>query len=327
MSGGPVLVTGAAGFAGSHLVEHLAPQAQLVAWSRSDPPASLAPLARWQRVDLLDRKAVREALSDVVPAVVFHCAGVPQVAQSFRRSTHVLRGNVLATHILLDELRRLAHGAHVLVTGSATVYAASDTPLDEGARLEPTSPYALSKLAQEARALRALREDGLEVVVARSFNHTGPRQTPDFAAPSFARQIALIERGTLAPVIRVGNLEALRDFSDVRDVVRAYRLLAEHGTTGRIYNVASGVGRSIRSVLDGLVARCRVAVEVELDPTRLRPSDTPAMVGDATRLVHDTGWKPLYPFERTLDDLLDYWRGEVVVDQGPSQTSQITTGH
>lgn len=309
MRSGPVLVTGAAGFAGSHLLEHLAPQAQLVAWSRSDPPAGLAHLGRWQRVDLLDREAVREALSDIAPAAVFHCAGVPQVAQSFHQSTHVLRGNVLATHILLDELRRLAHGARVLVTGSATVYAASDTPVDEGARLAPASPYALSKLAQEARALRALREDGLEVVVARSFNHTGPRQTADFAAPSFARQVALIERGALAPIIRVGNLEAIRDFSDVRDVVRAYRLLAERGASGRIYNVASGVGRTIRSVLDGLVARCRVAVEVELEPTRLRPSDTPALVGDSTRLRHDTGWEPEFSFDRTLDDLLDYWRG------------------
>ncbi|HEY6506820.1 MAG TPA: NAD-dependent epimerase/dehydratase family protein, partial [Vicinamibacterales bacterium] len=178
MSGGPVLVTGAAGFAGSHLVEHLASRGQVVGWSRSEPPASLARLARWQRVDLLDRYAVHAALSDVAPSVVFHCAGVPHVAQSFRQSTHALRGNVLATHILLDELRRLARGARVLVAGSATVYAASHKPLDEGAKLAPTSPYALSKLAQEGRALRALREDGVEVVVARSFNHTGPRQTP-----------------------------------------------------------------------------------------------------------------------------------------------------
>ena len=309
MNGGPVLVTGAAGFAGSHLVEHLASRGPVVAWSRSDPPSSLANLARWQQVDLLDRNAVRAALSRVTPAVVYHCAGVPHVAQSFRQSAHALRGNVLATHILLDELRRLGNGARVLVTGSATVYAASESPLNEDAALAPTSPYALSKLAQEERVLRALVEDGVEVVVARSFNHTGPRQTSDFAAPSFARQIALIERGTIAPSIRVGNLEALRDFTDVRDVVRAYRLLVERGASGRIYNVASGVGRSIRSVLDGLVARSRVPVDVELDPTKLRPSDTPALVGDPSRLKHETGWASEFPLERTLDDLLEYWRG------------------
>lgn len=308
MSGGPVLVTGAAGFAGSHLVEHLAAQGPVVGWSRSAPPAAIATLARWQRVDLLDRQAVRSALSEVSPSVVFHCAGVPHVAQSFRHSAHALRGNVLTTHILLDELRRRGHGARVLITGSATVYAASDSPIDEDAALAPTSPYALSKLAQEDRALRGIQEDGVEVVVARSFNHTGPRQTADFAAPSFAKQIALIERGTIAPTIRVGNLEALRDFSDVRDVVRAYRLLVERGTSGRIYNVASGVGRSIRSVLDGLVARSRVPVSIELDPTKLRPSDTPALVGDPGRLRRETGWHPEFSFERTLDDLLDYWR-------------------
>ena len=308
MNGGPVLVTGAAGFAGSHLVEHLAARGQVVAWSRSTPPPSLATVARWQRVDLLDRHSVRAALSEVAPQVVYHCAGVPHVAQSFRQIAHALRGNVLATHILLDELRRLANGARVLVTGSATIYAASENPIDEDAALAPTSPYALSKLAQEARALRGLREDGVEVVVARSFNHTGPRQTSDFAAPSFARQIALIERGAIAPSIRVGNLEALRDFTDVRDVVHAYRLLVERGASGRIYNVASSVGRSIRSVLDGLVARSRVAVEVELDPTKLRPSDTPALVGDPSRLKRETGWEPEFPFERTLDDLLEYWR-------------------
>lgn len=310
MNGGPVLVTGAAGFAGSHLVEHLAARGQVVAWSRSTPPPRLATVARWQRVDLLDRHAVRAALSEVTPQVIYHCAGVAHVGQSFRQSAHALRGNVLATHILLDELRRLGSGARVLVTGSATVYAASESPIAEDAALAPTSPYALSKLAQEARALRAVQEDGVEVVVARSFNHTGPRQTSDFAAPSFAKQIALIERGAIAPTIRVGSLEALRDFSDVRDVVRAYRRLVERGASGRIYNVASGVGRSIRSVLDGLVARSRVAVEVELDPTKLRPSDTPALVGDTTRLKRETGWEPKYPFERTLDDLLEYWREE-----------------
>ncbi len=308
MSGGPVLVTGAAGFAGSHLVEHLAARGPVVGWSRSDPPPNLASLARWQRVDLLDRGRVRAALSEVAPATIYHLAGVPHVGQSFRHSAHALRGNVLATHILLDELRRLANGARVLITGSATVYAASESPIAEDAALAPTSPYALSKLAQEARALRGLQEDGVEVVVARSFNHTGPRQTPDFAAPSFARQVALIERGTIPPTIRVGNLDALRDFSDVRDVVCAYRLLVERGTSGRIYNVASGVGRSIRSVLDGLVARSRVPVEIELDPSKLRQSDTPALVGDPSRLKRETGWEGTYSFERTLDDLLEYWR-------------------
>ena len=276
-----MLVTGAAGFAGSHLLERLAGRGgSVTGWSRSSPPASLAHLAGWQRVDLLARDTVRAALRELQPAVVYHCAGVPHVAQSWKASAKALEGNVIGTHMLLDELRRLERPVRCLVTGSATVYAAASHAVDEDAPLSPASPYALSKLAQEALALRAAQEDGVEVVVARAFNHTGPRQEPAFAAPSFARQIALIERGAIEPVIRTGNLDAERDFTDVRDVVHAYELLMARGTPGRIYNVCSGVGRSIRSVLDALVARSTAKVSLELDPEKLRPSDTPVVVGN-----------------------------------------------
>jgi GDP-4-dehydro-6-deoxy-D-mannose reductase len=308
MSAGPVLVTGAAGFAGSHLLEHLAGRGDVTGWSRSEPPAGLAHLARWQQVDLLSRDTVRAALRELRPATVYHCAGMPHVAHSWKASAKVLEGNVIGTHVLLDELRRIQQPVRCLVTGSATVYATASHPVDEDAPLAPASPYALSKLAQEALALRAMQEDGVEVVVARAFNHTGPRQDPAFAAPSFARQIALIERGALAPVIRVGNLEPKRDFTDVRDVVRAYHLLMAQGTPGRIYNVCSGVGRSIRSVLDALVARSRTTVTVELDPEKLRPSDTPTLVGDPSRLRTQTGWAPESSFDDTMDALLEYWR-------------------
>jgi GDP-4-dehydro-6-deoxy-D-mannose reductase len=215
---------------------------------------------------------------------------------------------VLATHVLLDELRRLGLGARILLTGSAAVYAGAEAPIDEGGALAMRSPYAMSKLAQETLALRAPQEDGLDVVVARAFNHTGPRQPPAFAAPSFARQIALIERGAVEPTIRVGNLDAARDFTDVRDVVRAYELLMARGTSGEIYNVASGIGRSMRSILDLLVAESRIQVAVEVDPSRLRPSDTPMLAGDAGKLRSATGWAPAIAFEQMLRDLLDYWR-------------------
>jgi len=144
----------------------------------------------------------------------------------------------------------------------------------------------------------------------RAFNHTGPRQTPAFAAPSFARQIALMERGALPPVIRAGNLTPRRDLSDVRDVVRAYAALMAHGASGAIYNVASGIGRPIQAILDALVSRARVAVTVETDPSLLRPNDTAALVGDCSRLERDTGWTPQIPFETMLDDLLEFWRSQ-----------------
>jgi GDP-4-dehydro-6-deoxy-D-mannose reductase len=188
------------------------------------------------------------------------------------------------------------------------VYAPSDQPIAEDGSIAPGSPYALSKLAQEMRSLRGAVEDGLDVIVVRAFNHTGPRQTPAFAAPSFARQIALMERGALPPALRTGNLTPRRDLSDVRDVVRAYAALMARGAAGTIYNVASGIGRPIQAILDALLSRARVAVTIETDPSLLRPNDTAALVGDWSRLHRDTGWSPQITFDQMLDDLLEYWR-------------------
>jgi GDP-4-dehydro-6-deoxy-D-mannose reductase len=303
-----VLVTGAGGFAGSHLVQHLAASANVVGWARSAPPADVAELARWQSVDLLDRDHLRSAIRNLRPRIVYHCAGLPHVAESFRKGADALAANALATHNLLDALRRAGGSCRVLVVGSATVYAASASPLTEDAAVGPTSPYARSKLAQEQLALRATIEDGLDVVVTRTFNHTGPRQKPAFVAPSMAKQIALIERGAAEPVIRVGNLDAQRDLTDVRDVARAYAAVMASGVSGTVYNVASGVGRPVRAILDGLVGRARVPVRIETDPSRMRANDAPILVGDSTRLRQATGWQPAIGFEQLLDDLLEYWR-------------------
>ena len=307
----PVLVTGATGFAGSHLLEYLSASHEVVAWGRRPPPGELAPLARWQQVDLLDGNRVVAAIRELQPSLVFHCAGLPQVAESWTDTAAPLAVNVLGTHRLLEALRGSGVACRVLVTGSAHVYAASAAPLTEEAALGPASPYALSKLAQEQLAVRACAEDGIEVVVTRSFNHTGPRQEPSFVAPSIARQIAEIERAAGEPVIRVGNVDAVRDIMDVRDTVRAYDAAIRGGTPGAIYNVATGIGRVIREVLEALVARARVPIRVESDPARMRPSDIPVLIGDATRLRDATGWAPRIPFDQTLDDLLEYWRRRV----------------
>lgn len=304
-----VLVTGAGGFAGSHLVELLAGRVELVAWARGTPPDSLAPLATWQRVDLLDREQVRRAASALKPSAVYHCAGAPHVAHSWQNTTEALAGNVLTTHYLLDALRRAAVQCRVLIPGSAMVYTPSTTPIRETHTTAPSSPYAVSKMAQEQLGLRATREDGIHVIVTRSFNHTGPRQSPDFAAPALARQVALIERGLVDPAIKVGNLDAQRDLTDVRDIVRAYTALMEKGASATIYNVASGVARSIRSVLDHLIERAGVKVRIHTDESLLRPHDQAILVGDATKLRDATGWAPTISFEQMLDDLLDYWRG------------------
>ena len=308
---GPVLITGATGFAGGHLIECLAGSHRLVGWGRSAQRPEIARLVESEAVDLLDRDRVRNAIASLRPATIFHLAGAPQVAESWRDTTKPLAGNVLATSHLFDAIRRAGLNCRVLVTGSAAVYAPSDSPINEDGPLAPGNPYALSKLAQEQLTMRAFADEGLDVVMVRPFNHTGPRQPPAFVAPSMARQIALIEKGDVEPVIRVGNLDARRDFTDVRDVVRAYASLAGVGSSGEIYNVGSGVGRTIQSLLDALRSRARVDVRIEVDPERLRPAETSALVADTGRLRDRTGWHPHISFESMLDALLDYWRTEV----------------
>ena len=309
------LVTGAAGFAGSHLLAHLAGSTELVGWSRSEPPVEFAHLARWQRVDLLDRDSVDRALRELRPSSIFHCAGFSHVAKSWADTAAPLAVNVLGTHRLLDAVASFAFPCRVLVAGSSQVYASSSSPIDEGHTLAPSSPYGLSKLAQEQLALCS-NGNGVEVIVARSFNHTGPRQKPSFVAPSIARQIALIERGSIDPTIKVGNLDAQRDISDVRDVVRAYAALMKSGTPGAVYNVASGVARPVRSLLDALVAKASLPIRIEQDPSLFRANDIPVLVGNAARLRAATGWQPLISFDQMIDDLLAYWRGQEDPAQG-----------
>jgi GDP-4-dehydro-6-deoxy-D-mannose reductase len=306
---GVILITGAAGFAGSHVVEALGGSEDVVGWTHhAPPPQEIARLARWQRVDLLNPSEVREAIARLKPSAVIHCAGAPNVAHSWRDTVTPLSANVLATHHLFDALSRTGTACRVVVTGSGTVYAASTAALTEESPIAPSNPYAVSKLVQEQLAFRAAHEDGVDVIVTRSFNHTGPRQSAAFAAPNMARQIALIEAGRAEPVIRTGNLDAQRDITDVRDMARAYIALLRRGVSSTLYNVSSGTTRVMRSVLDALVARARVQVRVETDPALMRPNDTPVVLGDPTRLREATGWRPEVSFNQTLDDLLTYWR-------------------
>jgi GDP-4-dehydro-6-deoxy-D-mannose reductase len=216
--------------------------------------------------------------------------------------------NVRGTQHVLDSVRRHARGARVIVTGSALVYKPSSAPLTEESAIEPAGGYQLSKLAQETLALRAARHDGLYVIVARAFNHIGPRQSPAFVASSVAQQIARIEAGRGEPRLLVGNLEARRDLADVRDTVRAYRALADRGLAGTPYNVCRGEASTIRTLVEGLVSRARVPVEIVIDPARLRPVDVPVLVGSHDRITSATGWRPEIPLDQTLDDLLSWWR-------------------
>jgi GDP-4-dehydro-6-deoxy-D-mannose reductase len=310
-----VLITGAAGFAGSHVLDLLGEDdVRVVALRKPGIGAETQaayPAVEWIEIDLLDRESMRRTVAELAPAAIYHLAGSPHVGQSWKAATETLSVNVLGTHHLFEALRAEGLHSRVVVPSSAYVYRPAGRALTEDDPVESTNPYAISKIATELAAARASRRDGIPVVVARSFNHIGPRQDPSFFASGVARQVALIEAGRIDPAIRVGNLDSRRDITDVRDTVRAYRALAERGTPGQAYNVCSGQAHTMRDLLDGLVALARVRVSVESDPERFRPNDTPLLLGDPSRIRRDVGWQPLIPIEQTLRALLDYWRQAV----------------
>ena len=309
---GPPLVTGATGFAGSHLVDQLLEDApHVAAWGHAggrETPDGTGGRAAWSSVDLLDRPALVRALSATRPSAIFHCAGLADVHSAWREATRALRVNALGTQNLLDAVHESGLRVPVLVTGSALVYRASNSAIGEDDAIAPSTPYGVSKLAQEMAAARA---SWCPVYLARPFNHAGPRQSDGYVTSSFAKQIAEIEAGLREPVLHVGNLESRRDITDVRDTVRAYRLIVERGRPGRPYNVCSGRAYRIRDLMEMLIARASAPVRVEPDAARMRPSDTPVVLGSYARLEAETGWTPLVPIEQTLADLLEYWRAAV----------------
>ena len=306
----PVLVTGAAGFVGSHLLELLGQdRVEIVAWQRpGTEPLLRGEGVRWVTVEMHDRAAVAAAIADAQPAQVYHLAGIPHVGNSWAHTRETLAGNTLASHHLFESVRLAGLKPRVLITSSAMVYTPADRAITEDDRVCPNSPYGTSKLAQEMVARRAWQDDGIPGLIARAFNHTGPRQSDAFVAPSLARQVALIEAGRLPPTLAVGNLEPKRDLMDVRDTVRAYRAMMHAARPGVPYNVCTGDALAIRTLVELFVARARVPIAIEQDPARFRPNDTPLVLGDRSRLTADTGWVPEVTLERTVDDLLTHWR-------------------
>jgi len=283
----------------------------LVGWYRPD---GRAPRARggveWQAVDVLDRDAVRTAMTRVAPTAVYHCAGAANVGRAWNRAEATLAINVRGTQFVLEAAAALSHPATILVPSSAMVYRPADRPLAESDPLQPANPYGLTKLATEMLASRFVAEGG-DVRIVRPFNHIGARQYQSFVASDFARQIVEIERGRRAAEIVVGNLEARRELTDVRDTVRAYEMVVANGAAGRPYNVSSGVAYSIRELLDRLIARARVSVRVRTDPAKFQPNDLPLLVGNPDRIRAELGWTPSIPLDDTLETVLEYWRTEM----------------
>ncbi|MHB8834758.1 MAG: GDP-mannose 4,6-dehydratase [Candidatus Methylomirabilia bacterium] len=315
---GPVLVTGAAGFGGSHLVEHLLEHGEHVV-ALDHPEARPEHLATVRdRIEYLvcdlaggDAEAVRSVLGGREFKEVYHLAGLASVRRSFGEMRRTLEVNALATLNLLGALLRQGTPPRLLLVGSAEQYGigpAGGAGFSEDSAQQPVSPYALSKVWQEALGCFYARTERWPILMTRTFNHTGPRQGPDFVCADFARQIARIELRLAEPVLRVGNLDAARDFLDVRDVVAAYCLVLQRGVAGSVFNVCSGKLWRIADLLKILLGHAVIKIKVEVEVARHRPIDIPVLLGDPGRLIRETGWGPHRAMESTLNDLLEYWR-------------------
>lgn len=312
-----VLITGFTGFVGSHLADHLLERGDcevfgLYRWrSRMENVAHLIDRVHLVEGDIADASAVRRAVKIARPDWIFHLAAQSFVPTSWTSPGETLSVNVSGQVNLFEAVRDLELSPRIQLACSSEEYGLvheHELPITEESPLRPLSPYAVSKVSQDLMGYQYHQSYGLDVVRTRGFNHTGPRRGRVFVCSNFAHQVASIERGMQDAVIRVGNLEARRDFTDVRDMVRGYVAALEKGASGEVYNVCRGKSVSIQTVLDMLLDMSSLAVKVEQDPERMRPSDVPVLEGSPARFHAATGWEPRIPFEQTLRDILDYWR-------------------
>jgi GDP-4-dehydro-6-deoxy-D-mannose reductase len=312
-----VLVTGVTGFAGSHLVDYMLERGDceifgIQRWrSRTENIEHILGRFTMLECDLRDASSARDTLERVKPDWIFHLAAQSFVPTSWIAPTESLTTNVLCQVNLFEAVRRIGLQCRIQLACSSEEYGMvlpGELPIRETNPLRPLSPYAVSKVAQDMLGYQYWMSWKVDSVRTRGFNHEGPRRGPVFVASDFAKQIADIEKGRKPPVMFVGNLESKRDFTDVRDMVRAYWLALEKCEPGEVYNICRGRAWSIREVLDLLLGMTKARIEVRQDPERLRPSDVPVLLGDNSRFVQATGWQPTIPFEQTLRDMLDHWR-------------------
>jgi GDP-4-dehydro-6-deoxy-D-mannose reductase len=312
------LITGITGFAGSHLAEHLLaehPEVEVYGtfrWrSRMENVEHLRDRIHLVETDLRDSTSVLTALDKSRPDYIFHLAAQSFVPASWSAPNETLTTNISGQTNIFEAVRVLRLDPVVQIACSSEQYGMvlpHETPIKETNPLRPLSPYAVSKVAQDFLGYQYFQSYGLKVIRTRGFNHTGPRRGQVFVTSNFCSQVAAIELGLQEPVIHVGNLEAIRDFTDVRDTVRAYWLAVTRAKPGEVYNIATGRGIRMREMLDQLLALSPAKVTIEVDPDRLRPSDVEILIGDSSKFRADTGWEPRIPFEQTLGDLLAYWR-------------------
>jgi GDP-4-dehydro-6-deoxy-D-mannose reductase len=316
-----ILITGITGFVGSYLAEYCLQKPSVKIFGTVLPESFDKELKKMKRMgtkielikcDLTKKDSVRKAILKVRPDKIFHLAGQSQVSLSFQSPEKTLFNNIISDLNIFEEVRKLKLNPVIVIAGSSEEYGLAlkkELPIREDNPLRPLSPYAVSKIAQEKLAFQYNKSYGLKTVLMRFFNTEGPKRGQEFVTSSFAKQIAEIEKGKKAPIINVGNLDARRDFTDVRDVVVAYWLASEKCDFGETYNVCSGTARSIKSILTLLLRLSKEKnIKIKQDPTRMRPSDVPVILGDYSKFHKKTGWKPTISFEKTMEDSLNYWR-------------------
>lgn len=316
------LITGIGGFVASHMADRLLLKGKEVYGTkrfRSDLTnlEHIKDKINFVEADMLDAKSLEEAIKKVKPTHIYHLAANSYVPDSWSQPTHTITTNTIGTANLLEAVRKYAPNARVLIAGTSEEYGfvkPDECPITEDQPLRPMSPYGVSKVGADLIARQYHRSYGLDVIVARAFNHTGPRRHESFVIPTFAKQVVEAGMNQVDYPIKVGNLEAVRDFTDVRDTVAAYELALEKGTAGEVYNIATGEGHPMREILTRLIGlnegQSNTYKLIE-DPSRMRPSDVPLLIGDSTKFREATGWKPVIPLTRTLLDTLNYWRENI----------------
>jgi GDP-4-dehydro-6-deoxy-D-mannose reductase len=313
-----VLITGITGFAGGHLAEHLLSvggydiSGTYLLEDSLKSTGDIKDKLHLIKADLSEEKSVFKIIEDVSPDIIFHLAALTSPADSFKNPIATLNNNISLEVNLLEAVRKFKLlNTKILITSSADVYgrvAKEDLPIDEQTSLNPTNPYSVSKIAQDYLGLSYFLAYKLKIIRVRPFNHIGPRQSPGFVVAAFAKQIAEIEKKRKEPCLMVGNLDSRRDFTDVRDMVKAYVLAGEKGNDGDVYNLGSGISHKISDILNKLISLSSSKIEIKKDDALLRPSDDPELVCDSSKFNKLTGWKPQIPIATTLKDTLDYWR-------------------
>jgi GDP-4-dehydro-6-deoxy-D-mannose reductase len=316
-------ITGITGFAGSHLAELLLKEGfevyGLCRWrSRTENIEHIQEKLHLIEGDLLDLNSLQRAMMDVRPDYVFHLAAQSFVPASWTLPAATLEINVIGSCNLFEAIRAAKIDPVIQIACSSEEYGLvreSEVPIKETNPLRPLSPYGVSKVSLDYLGYQYSQSYKMRIVRTRAFNHTGPRRGEVFVCSSFAKQIAQAEKGVKKPILLVGNLEAIRDFTDVRDMVRAYWLAISRGKPGEVYNIASGKGIKIADVLSMLVKMSKVRIEIKQDPARMRPSDVPILIGDSSKFRKATGWRPQISFKKTVKDILDYWRERIRKDE------------